>query len=39
MRLLLAAYGPSGTTELHDDIDFEGMRDYSPFQEFARPKG
>jgi len=38
MRLLLAAYGPSGTMELHDDIDFGGMRDYAPFQEFVRPK-
>jgi len=38
MRLLWAAYGPSGTMELHDDIDFGGMRDYAPFQEFVRPK-
>jgi len=38
MRLLLAAYGPSGTMELHDDIDFGGMRDYAPFREFVRPK-
>jgi DNA-binding SARP family transcriptional activator/tetratricopeptide (TPR) repeat protein len=39
MRLLIAAYGAAGTTELHGDADLEGMRDYPPFQEFVRPKG
>ncbi len=39
MRLLTAAYGSSGTTELHGDYDLEVLRDYPPFQEFVRPKG
>jgi DNA-binding SARP family transcriptional activator len=39
MRLLIEAFGPQGTMELHGDIDFDGMRDYPPFREFVRPKG
>jgi serine/threonine-protein kinase len=39
MRLLTAAYGPSGGIELHEDADFEGMKSYPPFREFVRPKG
>ncbi len=39
MRLLFDAYGAVGTTELHDDIDFETMKSYPPFQEFLRAKG
>ncbi len=39
LRLLVAAYGATGTIELHDDLDFEGMKDYAPYQEFVRSKG
>jgi hypothetical protein len=39
MRLLASAYGPDGTMDLHEEIDFDGMKDYPPFQEFVRPKG
>jgi predicted Zn-dependent protease len=39
MRLLTSAYGPSGAMDLHEDIDFEGMKSFPPFQEFMRPKG
>jgi len=39
MRLLTDAYGAAGTTELHVDNDFEGMKTFPPFQEFIRPKG
>lgn len=39
LRLLTSAYGQSGTLELHDDMDFEGMKGYAPFREFLRPKG
>jgi predicted Zn-dependent protease len=39
MRLLTSAYGAFGTTELHEDMDFEGMKSYPAFQEFVRPKG
>ena len=39
MHLLVAAYGPQGTIELHGDPDFDGLKDYPPFQEFIRPKG
>ena len=39
MRLLTDAYGASGTTELHGDIDFEEMKTYPPFRDFIRTKG
>jgi tetratricopeptide (TPR) repeat protein len=39
MRLLVEAFGPRGTFDLHASQDFEGMRDYAPFREFIRPKG
>jgi predicted Zn-dependent protease len=39
MRLLIEAFGPQGTMELHNNSDFDGMRDYPPFREFIRPKG
>ena len=39
IRLLIAAYGATGTTELHGDGDLEGMKDYPAFREFMRPKG
>ncbi len=39
MRLLVEAFGPSGTLELHANRDFDGMRNYAPFREFIRPKG
>ena len=39
MRLLVSAYGAFGTTELHDDMDFEGMKSYPAYHEFVRPKG
>jgi DNA-binding SARP family transcriptional activator/tetratricopeptide (TPR) repeat protein len=39
MRLLTSAYGPFGANDLHDDMDFETMKSYAPFQEFMRPKG
>ena len=39
MRLLVEAFGPNGTFNLHATQDFEGMRDYAPFREFIRAKG
>jgi hypothetical protein len=39
MRLLVSAYGASGSVELHDDMDFEGMKSFPAFQDFVRPKG
>jgi tetratricopeptide (TPR) repeat protein len=39
MGLLTEAFGPAGTDMLHQDIDFEGMRDDPRFREFIRPKG
>jgi DNA-binding SARP family transcriptional activator/tetratricopeptide (TPR) repeat protein len=39
MHLLIDAFGPQGTTELHNNSDFDGMRSYPPFREFVRPKG
>ncbi|MGQ0703461.1 MAG: BTAD domain-containing putative transcriptional regulator [Gemmatimonadales bacterium] len=39
LRLLVEAYGPTGTLELHHDIDFASLISYPPFQEFLRPKG
>ena len=39
VSLLKDAYGEQGTLELHTEIDFEGLRDYPPFQELTRPKG
>jgi DNA-binding SARP family transcriptional activator/Tfp pilus assembly protein PilF len=39
MRLIVEAFGPQGTMELHGNRDFDGMKDYPPFREFIRPKG
>jgi DNA-binding SARP family transcriptional activator len=39
LRLLVDGFGPAGTTELHDDFDFDGMKSYPPYREFLRPKG
>jgi tetratricopeptide (TPR) repeat protein len=39
MRLLIEAFGPQGTMELHDNSDFDGMLDHPPFREFVRAKG
>jgi tetratricopeptide (TPR) repeat protein len=39
MGLLIDAFGPQGTMELHGNSDFDGMRSYPPFREFVRPKG
>jgi hypothetical protein len=38
MRLLIDAFGPQGTMELHTNSDFDLMRGYPPFLEFTRPK-
>jgi tetratricopeptide (TPR) repeat protein len=37
--LLVQAFGPAGTNMLHDDVDFEGLRNDPRFREFIRPKG
>lgn len=39
LGLLVQAFGPAGTNMLHDDVDFEGLRNDPRFREFIRPKG
>jgi Flp pilus assembly protein TadD len=39
MRLLVEAFGPQGTMELHGNSDFDGMKGYPPFEMFIRSKG
>ena len=37
--LLIECFGAAGTAQLHQDIDFDALRDDPRFREFVRPKG